>query len=85
MVFLGNHVDRDDVPSLSVLNWVNYVSHLIRGDFEAALPHLKRFVNIELGVDEPSLYVDKFHGHAIHLEILRSLRQRLGLDADRRD
>lgn len=81
LVFLGEESrTRLEEPALneprpySVYNWVHYISCVLRGDSEAALTHLKRFVNTELGVDGPEVYIEKFHGKPVSVTTLRSLR-----------
>jgi hypothetical protein len=76
-IFLGDDVDLHDVPPASVLNWVNYVKYVVRGEMDQALPHLDRFVNKEIGVDPLEVFAAKFHGHPVCEATLRSLHQRL--------
>lgn len=76
-VFLGDEVDLQDVPSASVLNWVNYVKYVVRGELDQALPYLDRFVNKEIGVDPLEAFASKFHGHRLCENTIRSLHERL--------
>jgi len=73
--FLGNEVDTKDVPPSSVLNWVNYLVHVLHGEMDEALPHLERFTNTNIGFDAPAVYISKFHGRPIHKTTLRSARE----------
>ncbi|HEY7317471.1 MAG TPA: phytanoyl-CoA dioxygenase family protein [Candidatus Binatia bacterium] len=76
-VFLGEPVYLGEVPRHSVLNWVNYVAKVVRGDMDEALPHLARFMNAEINTDALSAYAAKFHGKPICEATLRSVRDRL--------
>jgi len=80
LVNLGQNVQLGDVPQYSVLNWVNYLSGVMRGELDAALPHLERFVNTEIGCDPAEAYTRKFHGRAVQQANLDSVRKRLGGD-----
>src|SRR5262245_30092360 len=75
--YLGGEVRQADVPPLSVLNWVNYLSHVVRGEREQALPFLERFVNTDIGCDTPEVYRAKFHGRKLDEARLQQLRQAL--------
>lgn len=84
LVFLGEESRArrttpalNEPPRYSVYNWVNYISCVLRGEMEAALPQLNRFVNTEIGVDEPEVYINKFHGKQLSVTTLHSLRNRL--------
>jgi Phytanoyl-CoA dioxygenase (PhyH) len=76
-VFLGEKTRLEHVPPLSVLNWVKYLSHVVNGEAEEALPYLERFVNTAIGFDGITAYVSKFHKQPVHEEALLSVRERL--------
>lgn len=73
--FLGNEAGTKDVPPFSVLNWVNYLAHVLKGEMDKALPHLERFTNAHIGFDAPAVYISKFHNKPIHNATLRSARE----------
>ncbi len=75
--YLGEDVRQNDVPPLSVLNWVNYLHHAVRGQFDEALPHLGRLVNTEIGYDGLDVYAAKFHQRKLDEERLRGFRTAL--------
>ena len=77
LAFLGQDVLDHAVPPHSILNWPNYLSVLLRGDPGAALPHMARFVNEELGVDGPEAYTPKFHDRPVLAAVLAGVRNRL--------
>lgn len=77
LAFMGQRVFDDTVPPHSILNWSNYLDLLLRGDAEAALPHLSRMVNTEQGVDGPDAYTGKFHDKPVHAATLRQVRDRI--------
>jgi len=76
-IFLGEHVCLREVPHHSVLNWVNYLANVMRGEMDQALPHLARFVNTEVNTDPLDAYVSKFHGKPVYEAPLRVVRDRL--------
>src|SRR5262245_39689903 len=78
LVFLGEQVSRGAVPRHSVLNWVNYLGNVMRGEMDKALFHLARFVNAEINTDPMDAYVFKFHAKPMHETTLRAARERLG-------
>jgi hypothetical protein len=74
--FLGKEVGIiKDVPPSSILNWVNYLVHLVHGEMDKALPHLERFANTNIGFDAQEVYVSRFHGRRIHDATLSSARE----------
>jgi hypothetical protein len=77
LAFMGQDVFDGAVPEHSVLNWANYLDVLLHGDSAAALPHMVRMVNRELGVDGPEAYTGKFHDKPVHAAILRQLRDKV--------
>lgn len=77
LAYLGQDVLDGAVPPHSILNWPNYLAVLLAGDADAALPHMERFVNEELGVDPPSVYSSKFHNRPVHASVLAGVRDRL--------
>jgi hypothetical protein len=76
-LFLGGEVDAQDAPPHSVLNWVNYVRGLTRGEGAKALPHLERFANVEFDPSGPATYAERFHDRPISANTLRAVRERL--------
>ncbi len=77
-VYLGGDVRLDHVGPSSILNWVNYIKRVLRGENDGALSHLNRFVNVEIGVDPPATFAAKFHGKPIQSTTLQSVHERLG-------
>jgi Phytanoyl-CoA dioxygenase (PhyH) len=77
LAFLGNDVYDAEVPPHSILNWPNYLSVLLSGNAEQALPLMERFVNQIEGWDTPEIYTSKFHNRTVHLSVLSSVRDRL--------
>ncbi len=77
LAFLGNDVYDAGVPPHSILNWPNYLSVLLGGDAEQALPLMERFVNQVEGWDTPEIYTSKFHNRTVHLSVLAGVRDRL--------
>jgi hypothetical protein len=76
-VFLGEKIELGDVPRLSVLNWVKYLSQVVNGKKDEALPYLERFVNTDIGTDSVAVYESKFHNQPVHEAKLQSVRERL--------
>ena len=76
LAFLGEDARIETPPALSILNWVNYVAELARGNAEAALPHLTRFINTDLLEDPPAVFTQKFHDRPLQHERLRAVRER---------
>jgi hypothetical protein len=87
LAYLGHDVLDASVPKHSILNWANYLHHYVRGEADEARPYMERFVNQEIGVDDPSVYTTKFHNQPIHsatiahAEGLLGLRSGAGLEA----
>jgi hypothetical protein len=75
-VFLGENIELGDVPPLSVLNWVKYLSHVVNGKKDEALPYLERFVNTDIGTDSVTAYESKFHNQPVLEATLQSVRER---------
>ena len=71
--FLGLVTTPTDCPPYSILNWANYLSVLLSGNVDEALPHLARFVNTERGVDTVDIYASKFHNREVHHQTLAGL------------
>jgi hypothetical protein len=68
LIYLSAGVTEQAVPLFpvkghSVLNWVNYLSLKTRGRFDEASESLCKFVNMEKGIDQPAVYLEKFHPH----------------------
>lgn len=61
----------------SVLNWANVVRSAIDGDRSSALAHLRRFTNLEVGIDAVDAYAPKFLGAPIHRETLEQVLERV--------
>lgn len=76
LAFLGEAVDLSHVPPHSIFNWVSYISHVLRGEMDAALPYLVRFVNEEIGFDPPEKFVARFHGKPVYPATLQAARER---------
>jgi hypothetical protein len=76
-IFLGEHVCLRQVPQHSVLNWVNYLANVMRGEMDEALSHLARFVNTEVNTDRLDAYVSKFHGKPVYTAELDAVHDRL--------
>ena len=76
-VFLGDEIQLGDVPRLSVLNWVKYLSNVVAGRKDEALAHLERFVNTEMGFDSVTAYDSKFTNQPVCEATLRSVRERV--------
>ncbi len=75
LVFLGQDVELEDPPPLSVYSWAKYIYHVIRGQSDRALSYFERFVNTNIGIAPPEAYISKYHGHPISKEsLLRALR-----------
>lgn len=55
----------------------NFVRNTVRGDHDAALADLTRFVNLERGIDGVEAYSVKFHNKPIHASTLAGLLDRL--------
>lgn len=77
-VFLGQQIQLGDVPQLSVLNWLKYLSHVLCGNKDEGLPYLERFVNSDIGFDDVGAYISKFHNQPVHEATLRAVRERIG-------
>jgi hypothetical protein len=77
LVLSGAGIETLDAPRFSVLNWVNYLAELLRGEPDRAVPHLTRFTNTQAGVDGPEVYISKFHERAMHPETLRRIQELL--------
>ena len=75
LAFLGQDVSAD-APALSPLNWVNYVVQLMKGQPDAALPHLLRFINTDLLEDPPTVFTQKFHNRQLQTDRLRLAHDR---------
>lgn len=75
--FLGLTRDPEHCPPHSILNWANFVQATVRGDADAALGHLTRFVNLERGIDGVEAYSSKFHNRPVHRSTLEGLLERL--------
>lgn len=72
--FLGLVTEPTPCPPYSILNWANYVTVLLNGRPEEALPHLARFVNLEQGIDPGvEIYSKKFHDRERHRTTLANL------------
>jgi hypothetical protein len=76
-VFLGEKIQLGDVPPLSVLNWVKYLSDVVSGKKDQALAHLERFVNTEMGFDSVTAYDSKFHNQPVCEATLLTVRERV--------
>ena len=77
LAFLGDDV-IEPRAALSPLNWANYVGEMMRGQPDAALPHMMNFINPDLLDDPPSVFTQKFHNREIHADRLEQVRDRLG-------
>jgi hypothetical protein len=77
VAFLGGDLPAEAVPPHSMANWGHYVSHLMQGNPQEALPWLERFVNEELGFDPAEVFTAKFHNRPIQLEPIRTAAARL--------
>lgn len=75
--FMGLPRDAEACEPYSILNWGNFVRNTVRGDHEAALADLTRFVNLERGIDGVEAYSVKFHNKPIHASTLAGLLDRL--------
>jgi hypothetical protein len=78
LVFLGEPVSLGEVPRHSVLNWINYLAAVMRGESDEALVHFARFVNAKMNTDPLDAYVSKFHAKPMYETTLRAARDRLG-------
>lgn len=76
-VFLGDEIQLGDVPPLSVLNWVKYLSHVVAGRKDEALAHLERFVNTDMGFDSVTAYNAKFTSQPVCEATLLSVRKQV--------
>jgi hypothetical protein len=77
LAYLAEDVEVEARPSLSMLNWANYVVELLRGRPDSAIPHLTRFINTDLLEDPPSVFTQKFHNRQIHVDRLGVVRERV--------
>lgn len=75
--FMGLPRDAEACEPYSILNWGNFVRNTVRGDHDAALADLTRFVNLERGIDGVEAYSVKFHNKPIHASTLAGLLDRL--------
>lgn len=75
--FMGLPRDAEACEPYSILNWGNFVRNTVRGDHDAALADLTRFVNLERGIDGVDAYSVKFHNKPIHASTLAGLLDRL--------
>ena len=75
--FMGLSRDAEACEPYSILNWGNFVRNTVRGDHDAALADLTRFVNLERGIDGVEAYSVKFHNKPIHTSTLAGLLDRL--------
>jgi hypothetical protein len=66
-----------EVPPYSILNWANYLITLLTNGAAAALPHLVRFTNTELGWDAPDAYFPTLHDRPLQQVPLRAVRAHL--------
>jgi hypothetical protein len=76
-VFLGDEIQLGDVPPLSVLNWVKFLSDVVAGRKDKALAHLERFVNTDMGFDSITAYNAKFTNQPVCDATLLSVRNRV--------
>jgi hypothetical protein len=81
LTFLGSGVALGDVPAQSRSNWVKYVQHIVDGEYDAAQPYLERFTNTHIGVDQPEVYVRKYHGRRLEQERLEEARAQIAAAA----
>ena len=79
--FLGEETTLGDIPPLSVLNWVRYLSHVVKGDPDEGLPSLKRLVNEDFGVDKVQSYISKFHRKPLYPAAIQAVKERFALAA----
>lgn len=84
LIFLGKEKEaRSSVPQLNspprhcVLNWVNYLADAVQGNWDAAGSHLEKFVNTEIGIDEPWTFFEKLHRGRLHASTLRHVHDQL--------
>ncbi|MGQ0538626.1 MAG: phytanoyl-CoA dioxygenase family protein [Gemmatimonadaceae bacterium] len=75
--FMGLKRDAEPCEPFSIFNWGNFVRNTVRGDQDAALADLTRFVNEERGIDGVAAYSAKFHNRPIHTAPLNGLLERL--------
>ncbi len=68
-----------EAPKASILNWANYLNEVCNGDAAAAVTHLERFANAELGMDSVETYVKQFHGSPMNAGSLERIREVLGV------
>ena len=78
--WLGRTETEQAAPN-SILNWPNYLMDLFSGNDRDALARLRRFVNTDLGVDPPEVFISKFHGYPMNEEKLRDIRKRVPLES----
>jgi hypothetical protein len=71
LAFLGDALPEEEVPPHAIVNWAHYVSRIVQGNPEGALPWLERFVNTEIGVDTAEVFIAKFHDRPLQLESIR--------------
>jgi hypothetical protein len=76
-VFLGDEIQLEEVPPLSVLNWVKFLSEVVAGRKDEALEHLERFVNTDMGFDSITAYNAKFTDQPVCEATLSSARERV--------
>ena len=76
-VFLGQDVPPQTLEPTSVLNWVQYIAHIARGEHDDAIPFLHQFANASIGADSPEAYIDKFHGKPLYEAPLCSMERLL--------
>jgi len=67
LAFYGEWKPDAAVPALSILNWANYIAVLLKDGADAALPHLSRFVNEDLGWDKVDAYLPALHNRPVRL------------------
>lgn len=82
-VFLGDEIQLEDVPPLSVLNWVRFLSDVVAGRKDEAVAHLERFVNTDMGFDSVTAYNAKFTDQPVCEATLSSVRERVANAATR--
>ena len=78
MAFLGYEDKLEGVPPFSILNWVKFVTCMVRADKAGAIGHLERFVNTDVGFDTIEAYASKFLNPPIYDSTMQSVRNRLG-------
>jgi hypothetical protein len=75
--FMGLRNDPEPCAPYSILNWGNFIQNTVKGDHEAALADLTRFVNLDRGMDGIEAYAPKFHNKPIQRATLSGLLDKL--------